>query len=146
MVRFGKDGASGPGTGERVANELSGKSILVVDDEADLRSIISEDLEMLGAEVFQATNGRSAFDLFQRHRQDAIVSDVRMPGGDGVELARNVRAAFHPMPCFVFITGFADITPEQVGAIGVHGMLYKPFSLKELRALLIEGLGPRGER
>lgn len=123
-----------------MANELEGKTVLVVDDEPDIREILAEDIEMLGARVHQAANGRIAFDVCMQQKPDAIVSDVRMPGGDGIELLKRLREAMLPMPKIIYITGFADITPEEANSLGVQGMLYKPFSLKELRALLIEKL------
>ncbi len=123
-----------------MTNDLSGKTILVVDDEADLRSIIAEDLELIGAWVLQASNGRAALELCRKENVDAVVSDVRMPGGDGIAFAKMLREEEKVFPCFIFITGFADITPEQANAIGVQGMLYKPFSLKELRRILCDKL------
>lgn len=126
-----------------MADWLGGKTILVVDDEADLRAILCEDLETAGAAVAQATNGRKAYELFLEHGYDAIVSDVRMPDGDGIELMHKLRADPRKMPCLIFITGFADITADEAGELGVHGMLYKPFSLKELRLILLEKLKPQ---
>ena len=116
---------------------LSGKKILVVDDELDLREIISEDLELLGAEVFNAENGRSAFELAKLVHPDLIVSDVRMPGGDGIELLNRIKdLPQSPSPYFFLITGFADMSPEEATSLGAQGMLSKPFNLKQLRELV----------
>lgn len=120
---------------------LVGKKVLVVDDEIDLREIICEDLELLGAEVFNAENGRIAFDLVERHNPDAIISDIRMPGGDGIELLKRVRAVRSQPPPFIFlITGFADVTAEQALDMGAQGMLSKPFNLKQLREMVAVAL------
>lgn len=124
-----------------MAGQLKGKKVLVVDDEADLREIICEDLEVCGAEILQAANGREAYEIYNQHKPDAVVSDVRMPGGDGIEFLKRMRARDESVfPLIVLITGFADLTPEAAVELGVQGMLPKPFNLKQLRDLLIEKL------
>lgn len=120
---------------------LSGKKILVVDDELDLREIISEDLELLGAEVFNAENGRSAFELAKLVHPHLIVSDVRMSGGDGIELLNRIKELpQNPSPYVFLITGFADMSLEVALSLGAQGMLSKPFNLKQLRELVSETL------
>ncbi len=128
----------------RAPGILKGKKILVVDDEIDLREIISEDLELLGAEVFNAENGRSAFELAKVVHPDLIVSDVRMPGGDGIELLSRVKdLPQKPSPHVFLITGFADVSPEEATSMGARGMLSKPFNLKQLRDLVSETLSEK---
>lgn len=120
---------------------LDGKKLLVVDDEVDLREIISEDFEMMGAEVFSAENGRVAFEIAQRVLPDAIVSDIRMPGGDGIELLKSVRSEMpSPQPRVFLITGFADVTVDQAKEMGAQGMLPKPFNLRQLREMVVRSL------
>lgn len=121
--------------------KLAGKTILVVDDESDLREILCEEFEALGATVLCAENGSKAFDLFNSHSIDLIVSDVRMPGGDGVDLLKKVRARYPFAPPHVFlITGFADVTSHQALALGAQGMISKPFSLVQLRSIVTDCL------
>lgn len=120
---------------------LTGKKILVVDDELDLREIIGEDFELMGAEVVSAENGVAAFELVQKVHPDAIVSDIRMPGGDGVELLKKVRSSALPVQPKVFlITGFADVTAQQAKELGAQGMLAKPFNLRQLREMVLKAL------
>jgi CheY-like chemotaxis protein len=117
---------------------LLGKTILVVDDEADLREIIAEDIEMLGATVHSADSGRAAFEIAKRVCPHVIVSDVRMAGGDGIELLKSVRgSSLNPQPAFFLITGFSDVTPDEAEKLGAQGMLSKPFNLKQLREMVI---------
>lgn len=116
---------------------LAGKKILVVDDEVDIREIICEDLQSLEAEVFEAANGRIAYDMVRKIQPDVIISDLRMPGGDGIELLQRVRASrIQPEPLAFLITGFADLTLEQAKAMGAQGVLFKPFNLAQLRDLV----------
>lgn len=121
---------------------LDGIKILVVDDEEDLREILSEDFASLGAEVFTARNGKEAFELALKELPQVILSDVRMPGGDGVELLKKIRATYESIPPHVFlITGFADIQADQAQALGGQGLVSKPFNLKQLRDQVIEAVG-----
>ncbi|MCM2281950.1 MAG: response regulator [Bdellovibrionaceae bacterium] len=126
---------------------LENKKILVVDDERDLREIICDDLSVFGAVLFEAENGRSAFDLHEKYQFDVIISDVRMPGGDGIEMLRRLKELPGPAPVILLITGFADLAPDEAAAYGVQGMLSKPFNLRDLRGLLVARLTAQlGER
>jgi CheY-like chemotaxis protein len=114
---------------------------LIVDDEADLREILSEDLAELGAEVFNAQDGRRAFDLAFEIRPDIIVSDMRMPGGDGFELIKRLKSQLlTPAPFIFLMTGYTDVGEDEALSMGVHGVLSKPFALQVLRRLIITTL------
>jgi CheY-like chemotaxis protein len=73
---------------------FQGHRILVVDDEADLVEILVEDFSQYGVEVFSAASGQKALAILDREPVTVIVSDLRMPGMDGVELLREVRRRF----------------------------------------------------
>lgn len=128
-----------------MAADLTGFKILIVDDEQDLREILSEDFALHGATVLTAENGLVAYDIAMRELPDVILSDVRMPGGDGVELLQRIRAVCKKTPPYVFLlTGFSDLAPDQAAALGCQGLVPKPFVLKNLReqvrSLLIPSL------
>ena len=116
---------------------LQGNSILVVDDEPALREILKEELEYLGANVNEAANGHEAFELVRKTSFDAVISDIRMPGGDGVELLTRIRQGHPTMPVVMLITGFADITVEEAYAKGAAAVLSKPFDLGTLTKELV---------
>lgn len=121
--------------------DLSGYKVLIVDDEEDLREILSEDFSLQGATVFTAKNGREAYDVAIREKPDVILSDVRMPGGDGVELLKRIREVHETTPPHIFLlTGFSDLKPEQAAELGGQGLLSKPFSLKQLRERVTQAL------
>lgn len=111
---------------------LRGKNILVVDDEVDLREIVASELEYMGAIVSQAGNIMAADGILKQKKIDLIISDIRMPGGTGVELLKTVKARNILYPPVILITGFADITPEEAYAEGAEALLNKPFQLDEL--------------
>jgi CheY-like chemotaxis protein len=72
--------------------QLSGVRVLVVDDEADARELITAVLEHHGAEVVSAGCVEEAMPLLQSARPNALVSDIGMPGSDGYDLIRRIRA------------------------------------------------------
>lgn len=113
-------------------NLLTGKVILVVDDENDLRDIVASEFEFMGARVFQAENISVAKKVISENKIDLIVSDIRMPGGTGIDLLDHVKAIDVQAPPIVLITGFADITTENAFAKGAEGMINKPFKLDDL--------------
>ncbi len=122
--------------------KLEGIKVLVVDDEEDLREILSEDFANVGATVFTAKNGREAFEIVKRESPEVVLSDVRMPGGDGVELLKQIRTLSQTPPPYVFLlTGFADIQADETIALGGQGLVAKPFNLRQLRERIIQILG-----
>lgn len=112
--------------------EIKDLTILVVDDEPDLGELVAFEFELVGANVLSASNGKEALELVQNNSIDVVVSDIRMPGGDGVELLENLRAKDPKSPTLVFMTGFADITLEDAYDKGAVAMFGKPFNRNEL--------------
>lgn len=125
---------------------LNGKTLLVVDDEADLREIVSSELEFMGAKVFQAENVSTAKTLLQSEDIDLIVSDIRMPGGTGIDLLNYVKNENINVPPIILITGFADITIEDALNLGAEALMSKPFKLEELIQIATNLTSPEVER
>ena len=111
---------------------LRGKNVLVVDDEVDLREIVASELDFMGAIVDQAGNIAAADAILKQKKIDLIISDIRMPGGTGIELLQTVKARNILTPPVILITGFADITSEEAYDYGAEALLNKPFQLDEL--------------
>lgn len=110
--------------------------VLVVDDERALRSALKRALEMEGYTVLLATNGQEALDRLKEDVVDAIVLDVAMPGIDGLEVARRLRAAEDHTPILMLTA--RDAVDDRVDGLdaGADDYLVKPFVLKELYARL----------
>lgn len=107
---------------------LNGKKILVVDDEDLLREILVEDLTSAGALVSDASNGETAFDLLQTQPFDAIVTDIRMPAGNGIMLIKNINSHFQNGKPKIFVcSGYNDMTLEETEAYSVTYTFNKPF-------------------
>jgi len=107
-------------------------TILVVDDEADLRDAIAFDFKRIGYRVLTASSGNEAFGLLEQNKIDVILSDVRMPNGDGIALLDRVKARNVHLPVVMFITGYADISLEEAYAKGADAVFPKPFDRKAL--------------
>lgn len=121
-------------------NLLLGKLILVVDDEALIREVMLEEFELEGAEVVTAQGGNEAFRLLLKRSFDAVVSDVRMPDGDGLSLVRNIRTKLSSPPKLFLCTGYNDLSEEEVKKMGVERLLEKPVSLAEMITIISKAL------
>lgn len=125
---------------------LKGKVLLVVDDEVDLRDIVASELEFMGAKVFQAENIATAKKVLAQHKIDLIVSDIRMPGGTGIDLLDSVKVKDVITPPVILITGFADITVEDAFNKGAEALVNKPFKLDDLIKMVQRYTSPFEER
>jgi two-component system, OmpR family, response regulator len=109
-------------------------TLLLVDDEDNLRSMLEAALRHTGFEVHPVANGRDALEAATRIRPDLIVLDVMLPDLDGFEVCRRLRSDGVRMPV-VFLTA-KDGTEDKVRGLTLGGddYLVKPFSLEELVA------------
>jgi DNA-binding NtrC family response regulator len=125
---------------------LNGFRILVVDDEPDLRDVISSRFELEGSEVMLAENGNNALDIMRSNEFDAVVSDVRMPSGNGMELLDKMNELLKDSarrPHVILITGFSDLKSEDAIARGATALLVKPFDLDEMITTLSAAINNR---
>ncbi|MFZ3231909.1 MAG: response regulator [Pseudobdellovibrio sp.] len=112
--------------------DLKKFTILVVDDDPDLREIIFSIFEEEGFTVLLADNGKMAYEIFQANSLDLVVSDIRMPDGDGLTLLDQIRIHNSKVPIVIFVTGFTDISVENCLKRGALHVFPKPFNQKEL--------------
>ena len=108
--------------------------LLVVDDEPNIRELLSTSLRYAGFEVTAATNGREALDAAEEFQPDLAVLDVMLPDMDGFTVTRRLRSAGRHFPV-VFLTA-RDGTEDKITGLTVGGDDYvtKPFSLDEVVA------------
>lgn len=108
--------------------------LLVVDDEPNIRELISTSLRYAGFEVTAAANGREALDAAEEFQPDLAVLDVMLPDMDGFTVTRRLRSAGRHFPV-VFLTA-RDGTEDKITGLTVGGDDYvtKPFSLDEVVA------------
>jgi two-component system, OmpR family, KDP operon response regulator KdpE len=112
-------------------SELKDKLILVVDDEARMVNFMRMNLELEGARVSSATNGREALDRAREDMPDVVLLDIMMPGMDGFETLRRLRR-FSQVP--VLILTAKDEEEDRVRGLelGADDYIGKPFSHREL--------------
>ncbi len=122
-----------------------GPRVLVVDDDAAHRGLYAATLGEAGFDVVEAPDGGVALVMLGRERPALVVSDVRMPGVDGLELLRQARDCCPDLP-FLLVTAFPNV-PEAVTALklGAVDYLGKPVDLDELVAACGDIVGFRGE-
>ena len=115
--------------------------IAVIDDDASARTGMGRLLRSLG---YDATVFETAEDFLASKEIDAtacVISDVRMPGMDGLSLQSNLAKAGHHLP-FIFVTAFPDeATKARVLSAGAHGYLPKPYRQENLLACIDSALG-----
>lgn len=115
---------------------MSGKKILVIDDEELITQTLAKALEKSGYEVLIAKTGSDAAVMSEEEDFDLIISDIRMPGLNGVETVRHVVEAMKGMKKkevpIIFMTGYADEKVEaQARKLSPLAYIYKPFDYIE---------------
>lgn len=123
----------------------SGLRAVVADDDVDIVGLLRDDLERSGYAVEHAYDGIQALELVRRRRPDVALFDVVMPGLDGFELTRRVRAApeTRDVPV-ILLTALHDGERAAAGlAAGADDYVKKPFSPQELKARVQAVLGRR---
>lgn len=105
-----------------------------MEDEAPIAETLAFNLEREGYQVSVATDGRIGLDLALRTRPDLILLDLMLPGLDGIEVCRRIRAAGLTAP-MIMLTARAEETDRVLGLeLGADDYVTKPFSLRELLA------------
>lgn len=106
--------------------------ILVVEDDHNLRKLMSAALKQNGYEPFTANDGIDALDVLDRTNIDLIISDVMMPNMDGYELTRQLRLAEYNMP-ILLVTAKESFHDKQVGFdAGIDDYMVKPIDINEM--------------
>lgn len=112
------------------------KRVLVVDDEDAMRVTLAASLELEGYEVVEAKSGAHALELARQQAFTVVISDVRMPGLNGVDTFRELKR-IRPELTVVLMTAFAlEKLIEEALAEGVYTVIYKPFSMERLSRII----------
>ncbi|HVR85719.1 MAG TPA: sigma-54 dependent transcriptional regulator, partial [Planctomycetota bacterium] len=117
--------------------------ILIIDDEAILRDAAVEALSRKGHAIEAFDSGRPALDAFAQSGFDLVISDLRMPGMDGVAVLEEAKRVAPDVP-FIIVTAFGTVE-TAVGAMkkGAYDFIIKPYKLEELEALVARALEHR---
>jgi len=121
---------------------MTGRKVLVVDDEIHIVHVVTIKLRNNGYEVISAENGADALDLAQREQPDLIISDFQMPVMTGVEVVEKLRQVeqTRDIPVILLTARSFDISPEQQQQLRIVQCLSKPFSPRELLGCVEDAL------
>jgi CheY-like chemotaxis protein len=113
---------------------MTGKRVLVVDDEVHIVHVVAIKLRNNGYEVISADNGAEAYDLACKEKPDIIVTDYQMPVMSGMELVEKLRQCEETddIPVIMLTARSFAISKEQQEELRISSCLSKPFSPKEL--------------
>jgi len=119
----------------RTTGTAKGAHILVVDDDPDVRWVITQDLQQMGCVVTEAESGRAALTMLEREtRYDLVIIDLVMPGLSGLETLRLARRS-RPELRVLFTSGYADLS-RFGDNLRDHPLLQKPFTLEGLAEMV----------
>src|SRR5918992_4051439 len=115
-------------------------NLLIVDDEPGMRQLLSHVFGRADHQVRAAESGAKALEMLRREPADLIISDVKMPDMNGIELLRAVRN-FLPEVSAVMMTAFATVdTAREAFKLGADDFIQKPFDVDELKLIVEKAL------
>ena len=115
--------------------------VLVVDDEASIRDLLSKTLALAEYDVDLAPDGRTALERLRILPYDLLITDLKMPGVDGLAVIREARRLKADIPVII-ITGFStEASAIEAVNLGVSGYLTKPFRVPRVLAAAAKALG-----
>ena len=125
----------------RPATGATRPRVLVVDDEASIRDLLSKTLALAEYDVDLAPDGRTALERLRLIPYDLLITDLKMPGVDGLAVIREARRLKADIPVII-ITGFStEASAIEAVNLGVSGYLTKPFRIPRVLAVAAKALG-----
>jgi excisionase family DNA binding protein len=125
----------------RQATGATRPRVLVVDDEASIRDLLSKTLALAEYDVDVAPDGRSALERMRLYPYDLLIADLKMPGMDGLTVIREAKRYKADLPVII-ITGFStESSAIEAVNLGVAGYLTKPFRVPQVLAAAAKALG-----
>ncbi len=103
--------------------------ILIVDDEELIREILSEAFTLYGGSVDLAESGFEALNKIQKNSYDMVITDIRMPNGDGIYLLENIKKLTGPIPKLFVLSAYNDLSEDKIKDLGILKIFTKPFEL-----------------
>ncbi len=108
-------------------------TVLLVDDEPDILELMEEEFDMAGYKTKTALCGNDAIKILSETGVDVVVSDYKMPNGNGMAVLEEVnKIDSDKRPLFIFVSGQADISVEDAIKAGAKKFFTKPFDLDDL--------------
>jgi two-component system cell cycle response regulator CpdR len=115
------------------------KRILIVDDDEQIREVLTDLLTIDGYEITSCEDGKSALEKIESHDFELMITDLGMPGMSGLELSGIVHEQNPDLP-IAMITGWGtQLNKDEVALKGIKAVISKPFHLKDIK-LMISGM------
>jgi len=108
---------------------LKNFNLLIVEDDKGVLDSLCDFFTSEGINVFSSSSGRKALQIALTEKIDIILTDVRMPVMDGIELLKVVKAYSDNVPLIWLMSAHTDLSEKSVLALGAEGILQKPFPL-----------------
>ena len=117
---------------------LKGWHILVIDDDQSSRHLIEIFLKKLGSRVTCCDSGESAYKKIAIQTYCCIVSDINMPGMNGVELLSKIRNILRCNTPMILVSGNPEFSQSELSFKGAQGFLPKPYPLQSLEKMILD--------
>jgi len=117
------------------------KTILIVDDEKEICTILSDNLSREGYRVFVAYEGKTALELARKEKPDLVLLDIKMPRMNGIEVLRRIKK-IKKETVVIMLTAYGTLeTARGAMKLGAYDYITKPFDLFSLKSIVKEALG-----
>lgn len=116
---------------ERAINNIPG-CVLIVDDEALLRGLLEKIITRQGHKVMTASNGREAIEIINKEKVAMVISDIKMPEMDGLEMLVKIKEDRPDLPVLLMTGHTGEFTRTEAIAVGADGYIEKPFHNYEI--------------
>jgi CheY-like chemotaxis protein len=129
------------------ASEIDPKNftLLIVDDEDDMRETMCLDFQRQGFNILEAKNGLDAFELFLTKKIDLIITDQKMPDGDGILLLERIKDVSPMLPVVMFSGSELPVDHDEAYDKGADAIFPKPFDRKALLAKVKQAISNRDD-
>jgi DNA-binding response OmpR family regulator len=124
------------------------KTVLIIEDEADIQNFISRVLELEGYKVLRADDGKIGMDILQDNNIDLVLLDLRLPGRDGWSVLREIKHSpdLSPIPVIVLTAIAENIQRKKTLRMGATKYLIKPLSAHSLSQTIAGVLNEKGKQ
>jgi two-component system chemotaxis response regulator CheY len=112
--------------------------IMIVDDVASIRQIVTKVFQDVGYQVTEAARGDEALDLAKLKRVHLVITDVEMPGMNGLELIKKLRElkSYNTTPILILARDASDVNIKKAETLGASGFIEKPFTPERLLSVV----------
>ena len=108
-------------------------NILIVDDDELMREVLAELITLkTKANIFEADNGKDAFKIVQNEKIHCVISDVKMPKGDGISLAKDILTLSKEKPILFICSGQNELDSSKEKELNIKKIFEKPFEMEDI--------------